>query len=373
MVESMRSASGSSGTVVVLGGNGFVGSHVVRSFAQRGFRVRSASRSAAPPRLGPNIESVRCDVRDASSTAEALRGADVVVASFVGDRRTQVDGTANVLAALQAGGPPLLYLSTAEVYGAAVGRLDETAPLLSQGWEYSDSKIEAEALCQQAAQRGVKVTLFRPSIVYGPGAETWVVELGNNLVRGHWGTLGSFGKGTCNLLYVDDLVEALHLALGAQLPPGTALNLNGPDQITWNELFSLLNEALGLPKLRDWSRAEALLRACFGQLPRAVNALLSRLRGARASGPRKAAHVVPEGERLSLLQGWLAAAKATPRLQPLTQLYPREVVYVDDKARRLLDYAARVPAREGIARSAAWYLAARAGEPSAARSASASA
>jgi len=360
----MTSANGGgAGRVTVLGGNGFVGAHVVRSFAERGYRVRSASRSgsSAVANAGqPSVEAARCDVRDARSVEDALRGADVVVASFVGDRRTQVDGIANVLGAL--GNARLLYLSTAEVYGNADGELDESAPLLRQGWEYSDSKIEAELSCQSAAERGAKVTLFRPSIVYGPGAETWVVELGNKLVRGQWGTLGRFGGGTANLLFVDDLVAALHRSLATQLEPGTVFNLNGPDQVSWNEFFSLFNAELGLPALRDWSAAEALLRAGLGQLPRGLNALLSRLRKRSPEAGGHKLSVAPATERRSAPARMLEALKATPRWQALTQLYPRRVVYRDERARRLIGYAPTVSARDGIARSAAWYRAARRGE-----------
>jgi nucleoside-diphosphate-sugar epimerase len=353
-------AGATAGSVTVLGGNGFVGAHLVRSFVERGFRVRSASRSGAPATSfagHERVEAVRCDVRDARSVEAAMRGADVVVASFVGDRATQVDGIANVLAAL--GNARLLYLSTAEVYGNARGELDETAPLLRQGWAYADSKIEAELLCQSAAERGAKVTLFRPSIVYGPGAETWVVELGNKLVRGQWGTLGRFGGGTANLIFVDDLVEALHLSLATSLEPGTVFNLNGPDQVSWNEFFSLFNGELGLPPLRRWSAPEALLRALVGQLPRGLNSVLARLRKRTGTTGGSKLGIAPANERRTASARAVEALKATPRLQALTQLYPRQVVYLDGKARKIIGYAPAVPAQQGIARSAAWYRALR--------------
>jgi UDP-glucose 4-epimerase len=359
-------ASAAAKTVVVFGGSGFVGSRVVRSFAERGFRVRAASRNASAARFDLNaagpVEAVRCDVLDRSSVESALSGASLVVGSFLGDRRTLVEGARNVLSAMESAHVPrLLYLSTAEVYGSAGGRLDESAPLLRQGWEYADAKIEAEGVCQSAAQRGLNVTLFRPSIVYGPGSETWVVELGNKLIARNWGTLGPYGAGTCNLIYVDDLVEALHAALDASLAPGAAFNLNGPDRVTWNEFFELLNGGLGLPPLREWSRAESLLRAGIGGIPRAAKALVRRLRGGGQGGASTKLAVTPATARFSTQQRFLEALKATPRLRSLTELYPRDVLYLDTKAREQFGYAPKVSAREGIARSAAWYLAARTG------------
>ena len=70
---------GGAGRVTVLGGNGFVGAHVVRSFVERGYQVRSASRrgaSAVASAGRPGVEAVRCDVRDARSVEDALRGVD---------------------------------------------------------------------------------------------------------------------------------------------------------------------------------------------------------------------------------------------------------------------------------------------------------
>jgi nucleoside-diphosphate-sugar epimerase len=348
------------GKLVVLGGSGFVGAHLVRTFAERGFRVRATSRGGVPPTgsAGLSIESVRCDVRERESVDRAIHDASIVIACFVGDRNTQVQGIGNVLAALPAGAR-LLYLSTAEVYGNVPGRLDETAPLTRQGWDYADSKLEAELLIQRAAERGAQVALFRPSIVYGPGAETWVVELGNKLVRRQWGTIARFGEGTCNLVYVDDVVAALVRSLETPLEPGASFNLNGPDHITWNEFFSGFNAELGLPPLRRWSVPEALLRAGIGQLPRGASALASRLFKSSAPSAGTKLIIARPDEQLSVPARLLQALKATPRLQALTQVYARRAIYLDDKARKQLGYVPLVDTKTGIARCAEWYRAGR--------------
>ncbi|HEX9620409.1 MAG TPA: NAD-dependent epimerase/dehydratase family protein [Polyangiaceae bacterium] len=346
-------------SVTIVGGSGFVGSRLVASFGARGFRVRATSRRARATGDGA-VEWVGCDVLDRESVREAVRGATVVVSSFIGDRRTQVEGTRNLCdAALAEGTRRVLHLSTASVYGSATGQLDETAPLLRQGWQYADSKIEAEEVCADAARRGLHVTVFRPSVVYGPGSETWVVEIGNWLSSGFWGSLGKLGEGTCNLIYVDDLVAALALAVDAPIPAGEAFNVNGPDTVTWNEFFELMNEELGLPPLRTWSRAETVARAGFGLLPRAAKALARRLPSPkREPAPgRPPLRVLAPTDRRSSRERLVSLLRATPRLQNVRGQYPRRVVYLDDKARRLLAYRPEVAAQEGIRRSAAWYRA----------------
>jgi hypothetical protein len=130
--------------------------------------------------------------------------------------------------------------------------------------------------------------------------------------------------------------------------------------VSWNEFFELLNFELGLPLLRTWSRTEALLRAGLGQIPRGAKALLGRARAQSPNAGGARLGVTPENAHSSSRQRVLEMLKATPRYRSLTELYPRNVVYVDDKARRVLGYAPRITARDGIARSAAWYRAARA-------------
>ncbi len=340
--------------MVVLGGSGFIGGRAVEMLVARGYAVRSASRTARPLEGLATVEPFRCDVTDAASVRDAVSGMELVVAAFVGDPRTQVDGVRNLCAALSASPARLVYLSTAEVYGGSSGALDETAPLVRQGWDYSDSKLEAEKCLQRAASVGLRVNLLRPSIVYGPRSDTWTLELGNKLEARRWGTLGRLGEGTCNLVYVDDLVAALCLALERESAPGEAFNVNGPDTLTWNEFFAAFNAELGLPPLRDWSRTEAMLRAGIGQLPRTAKELFARRGGApppvaRVPVARRRAGSQPLAARL------LDVLKATPRWRSLTSVYPRSVVYLDRKARRMLGYEPAVRARDGIARSAAWF------------------
>jgi nucleoside-diphosphate-sugar epimerase len=93
-----------------------------------------------------------------------------------------------------------------------------------------------------------------------------------------------------------------------------------------------------------------------------LNALLARLRKRSAATGGNKLSIAPANERRSAPARMLEALKATPRWQALTQLYPRRVVYRDERARRLIGYAPTVSARDGIARSAAWYRAARRGE-----------
>ena len=81
------------------------------------------------------------------------------------------------------------------------------AIVTATGGEYGDSKIDAEKLCFEYLAKGVPITILRPSIIYGPFSNTWVVRTAQRLQSGNWGVFDKYGNGICNLIYVDDLVS----------------------------------------------------------------------------------------------------------------------------------------------------------------------
>ena len=102
-----------------------------------------------------------------------------------------------------------MRISTVDVYGHSPGSLDETKPYVMTGREYGDSKIEAEKVCREAIARGAPITLLRSTLVHGPFSATWTVEFAERLQVQPWRLAESDCQGTCNLVYVDDLVETL--------------------------------------------------------------------------------------------------------------------------------------------------------------------
>jgi UDP-glucose 4-epimerase len=119
--------------VLVTGGAGFIGSHLVRALLARGddVRVLDAFLTSSSKALPEGIEVFECDLRDADGVAGACSGVEVVfhlgafrsVPKSVDDPRlateTNVLGTLNVLmAAEQAGARRVVYASSSSVYGA---------------------------------------------------------------------------------------------------------------------------------------------------------------------------------------------------------------------------------------------------------------
>src|SRR5262249_18608136 len=149
----------------------------------------------------------------------------------------------------QAGVRRVVFLSTVAVYGDATGELSEQAVTAPTGSPDGDSKIAAGEGCRAAGTPGLEVVVLRPTIVYGPFSGSWTVEPAQRMIAGTWLLPPDACEGICNLLYVDDLVEATALALKVEGAAGEAFNINGPERVTWNQYFHTLNRAMGLPPL----------------------------------------------------------------------------------------------------------------------------
>lgn len=158
---------------VLVAGCGYVGTALGRELAARGDRVFGLRRD--PSRLPREIVPVAADLADPRTLA-ALPDADAVVyAASAGEhseaayRAAYVDGLANLIAALAAGGRAprrLLFVSSTAVYAQESGEwVDEESPAEPEHWS-GRILLEAEALARRCAPEAVVV---RCGGIYGPG------------------------------------------------------------------------------------------------------------------------------------------------------------------------------------------------------------
>lgn len=184
--------------VLVTGGEGFIGSHLVERLLREGATVRtlvyynSFGRwgwlDSLPAEVRDAIEVLPGDVRDSRRVDEAVAGTEVVfhLAALIGIPysyhaaesyvQTNVTGTFHVAEACRRHGARLVHTSTSEVYGTAVRvPIDEEHPLQPQS-PYSASKIGADmmALSYWHAHE-VPVAVVRPFNTYGPRQSTRAV------------------------------------------------------------------------------------------------------------------------------------------------------------------------------------------------------
>lgn len=339
-------------TILVTGAGGFIGGWLVETLHLSGSAdVRAGIRRwSSAARLGRfPVDIVFCDVMNKERITRAMAGATSVIHCAVGGRDVIVEGTGNMLdAALRLGIERFVHLSTTEVYGNVSGKIDEAFPYLYTGNQYADSKIEAEELCWGFYEKGLSVTVIRPTIVYGPFSKDWTVLLAERLQSGNWGIFKGYGEGTCNLVYIDDLLSGILIAASHESAVGEAFNINGPEMITWNQYFQKFNAALGLPELNTIDPASSKLRSTImAPVRSSARYILDHFRDSvRSLGARS-------GAAKELMTRAEKSIRTTPTLTELN-LYNRDALYLTSKAQDMLGYNPKFDVDTGLQMSVHW-------------------
>lgn len=253
--------------VLVTGGAGFLGSHLVDRLVRAGARVRVLDnlRDGLRENLAESLTSIEfleADVRDAEAVARAAAGCGVIfhiaanasvpssVDDPVYDFQTNVDGTFHVArAALAAGCRRIVFTSSAAVYGPPLRTpVDENHPLEPIS-PYGGSKLAAERLLAAHARTfGCEAVIARVFNTYGPRQRRYVAyDLLRKLRRDpkRLEVLGD-GRQRRDYAFVSDTTGALLLLGEVPAPEPLAVNIAGGRTISIRELVTMLLETLGL-------------------------------------------------------------------------------------------------------------------------------
>jgi NADH dehydrogenase len=230
-------------TVGVIGGSGFVGRHVCRQLAARGYRVRVPTRDAERAkflRVLPTVEVMRADVHDPAALAALLRGCDAVI-NLVGvlhDARGN-----NGFAGAHVG---LARKIVAACRSAGVRRLLQMSALAAAPdapSAYLRSKGEAERIVRES---GLDWTIFRPSVIFGP--EDSFLNLFARLARLLPVLVLASPQARFQPVYVGDVAAAFVHALSDVRSIGCSYDLCGPRRYTLRELVVWTTRTAGCPR-----------------------------------------------------------------------------------------------------------------------------
>ena len=250
--------------VLVTGGSGFIGSHVVDRLRRRGVAVRVFD--MVMPTFRQDIEFYHGSLLDPEALRMALNGVDAVYhLAAVADVKDvynepaygeaiNVRGTLNVLEAIRrsAGVKRLIYGSTTWVYGGAADtHVDETTPLGPPAHLYTATKIASEYYCQSyMTMYRLPVTILRYGIPYGPRAREGAVVpiFVGKALRGEPLTLAGDGGQFRKFVYVEDLAEGNVLAL-QPVAANKIYNLDGEETVTIRQIAEGIQRLLGQVKI----------------------------------------------------------------------------------------------------------------------------
>ncbi|MBI3636421.1 MAG: NAD-dependent epimerase/dehydratase family protein [Candidatus Rokubacteria bacterium] len=249
--------------VLVTGGSGFIGSHVVDKLRERGIQVRIFD-MVSPP-TGPGIEFYHGSLLDLDALRMSLAGIDAVYhLAAVADVKDvfeephyseaiNVRGTMNVLEAVRRSSVRrVIYGSTTWVYSDVKGAVvDEGTPLHAPSHLYTATKIASEYYCQSYAKLyGLECTILRYGIPYGPRARDGAVIpiFVNKALRGEPLTLAGDGSQYRRFVYVEDLAEGNVLALKS-IAKNKIYNLDGIEQITIRRIAETIEKIIGNVKI----------------------------------------------------------------------------------------------------------------------------
>jgi uncharacterized protein YbjT (DUF2867 family) len=228
-------------TVLVTGGTGFIGPHVVHTLRAREIPVRALVRNPArATRLAAwGAELVGGDVTDPASLLAACAGVDTVVhlVAIIKGRpedfeRVMAEGTRNVVAAAQSAGVRRFVLASALGLDE---RSKDAVPYFAAKWEMERAVRES----------GLDHVIFRPSFVFG--RDGGVLPTFIRLARFAPATpvIGS-GRRRLQPIWVEDLAEYYSRAIDNPAGTNRTFELGGPDAVSWNEFWERLKRVLGV-------------------------------------------------------------------------------------------------------------------------------
>jgi UDP-glucose 4-epimerase len=299
--------------VLVTGGAGFIGSHLVEALVRRGDRVRVldnflTGRRANLEGARKDVEILKGDIREPSDCRKAVRGMDHVlhqaalpsVPRSVKDPRLTNDinitGTLNMLlAARDAGAASFVFASSSSVYGD-----DPTLPK-TEGREgkplspYAVSKLVGEKYIRVFRDLyGFNAVALRYFNIFGPRqdpASQYAAVVPNfvtRLLRGESPVIYGDGEQSRDFTYVENVVNANLLATEAKAAGGEAFNIACADRITVAGLARVLNKILGtdIPPVHEPARAGDILHS-FADIRKAEAGLSYRPAVAFEDGLRR--------------------------------------------------------------------------------------
>lgn len=356
------------GPVFVTGGTGFLGRHLATRILELGVRVRVLARDAQRASFPENsaIEVYQGDILSRETLLQGAAKCKVIFhcahsnAGSAGEQeRVALEGVENVLHAARAVGCRIVHVSSLAVYGTRVeGTFHEGLPYNPDPTPYATAKSASEQrLLSTANKEGIPVAVIQPSIIYGPSSPFWTLWLARQLQKGPFAL--TTDAGVCNVVFIDDVVDALIQAAMKPSILGRRALISG-EPTRWPEFLDGYAGLFGQPGhiVLTESEIQNRRKSNLGQLRR-ISSLIRRY--------------APSGLQQLLLRD-SASSKVTR--ETLTPYYPESELVRQTEVRasvdttlahQLLGWRPRQSLAQGMERTLKWlreyFNQAQAGQP----------
>ena len=245
--------------VLVTGGTGFTGSHLVRRLIGRGHTVRVLDN--APGLFHDELKAAGAEiwlgsVTDKDLVRRAVEGSQVVHHLAAAFRkinlpkseywRVNVEGTRAIAeACLDFGVEKLVYCSTQGVHGD-VKQIpgDENSPITPEDY-YQTTKYEGERVVLDLVGKGLDAAVLRPTAIYGPGDPGRFLLIFREAAKGRFYMFGN-GQAYYHPVYIDNLVDAFELAAATPRSRGRTYLVADEKYVTIEELVRAVASTLGV-------------------------------------------------------------------------------------------------------------------------------
>jgi len=238
--------------VLVTGGTGFIGTHLIDKLLALEVEVVSFSLPSdpVPKHWGDRVKVVRGDVCDASAVNAAMQGVGTVfhlAAALTGGDydshwRITVEGSRHVFDAALKEGTKVIHCSSITVYGEQIAQ-GVCHDGLPQGKQfhgpYSRAKMAQEKLAlEYRDNKGLPLVVIRPANVYGVGS-SWVNIMAEVIAADMLVIIGD-GNGDGGFVHASNLADAFILAASKQEALGEIFTVADGFGITWKQYFNNL-------------------------------------------------------------------------------------------------------------------------------------
>ncbi len=238
-----------------IGGTGTISTNVVALAIANGWDVTLLNRGSAGKNVPEGARVLHADARDADAV-NAVLGDETfdVIAQYVAFVPEQV---AHDIALYKNRTKQYIFISSASAYQkpARDYMITESTPLVNPRWQYSRDKAACEALLMKAhSEEGFPVTIVRPSHTYAPHS----APLGVHGAMGSWQVLKRMLEGKPVIIHGDgtslwtmtcatDFAKGFVGLMGNSHAIGNAVHITTDEGMTWNQIYQVCADALGVP------------------------------------------------------------------------------------------------------------------------------